>query len=214
MKLAPTTTNAQVLDNMMARLGNRQSPKLRGSVLFELNNKINLLEGGALLPWFLQKEWAFQLVVNQITYDLPADFLREEEEGALRVSYQGRPIAFVGKVAKEDLVYEGDDPALCYTLFGEKLQIAPTPDTTYDCVLEYLAASTDVTDTGVPVSNVWLLNAYNFVTYGALVAIANFHVQDPEMAARFEREEAKARDALWRTHEARQHTNRDYKIED
>lgn len=212
MKIS-TLTNAQLLDLMMARLGSRQAPKLRANVLVELNHYLDDLELGPTLPWFLEDTYEFVLTIGQVAYALPDDFLREVEDGSLRISYQGQLIAQLSKSAKEDLVYEEADE-IRYTLFGDELLIAPSPDVAYQCSLEYYASSEVVADNGAPVSNKWLLHAHNLVTFGALVKVARFHIQDPEMAASFSAEETAAANRLWRQHEARQHANRDYKIED
>lgn len=214
MRLEANTTNAQVLDVMMKRLGNRQSPVVRASAVWELNRAIDQLETGAILPWFLEKEHQFQTVVGEPRYDLPADFLREYEEGALSFYYQGSLLLRTSKVAKEDLDYSSAEPTVGYSLFGGKILIAPKPDVVYDCVWEYYASSSEVVDNAQAVANVWLIYAYNWVTNAALEQIAAFHLQAPDMASGFAAKAREARDAVWRAHEARQHTNRDYKIED
>jgi hypothetical protein len=214
MKLEATVTNSQVIDNMMKRLGNRQAAPLRAQLVWELNRKIDELETAPTLPWFLEKEFVFSTVPQQASYDLPDDFLREFEEGALMFYFEGALLHKCTKSAKEDLDYISEYPEVTYTLFGEKLIISPMPDVVYDCSLEYYAGSTEIADSTSPVENVWLKNAYGWASFAALEVVASFHIQDQDMALRFAAEARRAQDAVWRMHEARQHTNRDYKIED
>jgi hypothetical protein len=214
MKLEATVTNAQVLDNMMKRLGNRQAAPLRAQLVWELNRKIDELETAPTLPWFLEKEFTFDTVPQQASYDLPGDFLREYEEGCLTFSYQGALLHKCTKSAKEDLDYTSEYPTVTYALYGDKLIISPMPDEVYNCSLEYYGGSAEISDGAAPVTNAWLLNAYGWASFAALEVVASFHIQDQDMALRFAAEARRAQDAVWRMHEARQHTNRDYKIED
>jgi hypothetical protein len=214
MRLEASITNKQVLDNMMKRLGNRQSPQLREQVLWELNRGIDLLETGATLPWFLEKEYSFQTAVDVVSYDLPADFLREYEEGKLSFYYDGKFLCALDKVAREDLDYVYIGQTGGYSLFAEKLIIAPKPDVVYDCKLEYLAETQEVLDSEAVVSNPWLKNAHAWVTHFALKQVAALHIQDDGMAAKFSALATEAERLVWKAHEARQHANRNYKIED
>ena len=48
MKLSPSTTNRQVIDLMMARLGDRAAPKLRSNVVLEFNTYVDPGIAGAV----------------------------------------------------------------------------------------------------------------------------------------------------------------------
>ena len=75
MKLSPSTTNRQVIDLMMARLGDRAAPKLRSNVVLEINTYVDGRELQALLPWFLIKETVLIFAPQEISKPLPDDFL-------------------------------------------------------------------------------------------------------------------------------------------
>jgi hypothetical protein len=213
MKLDHGVTNAEMLDNLMGRLGSRRAPPLRAALVYELNRKVDQLEAAATLPWFLEDLHIFPTVVGQQVYALPDNFLREIEEGALVLYYQGALLQQCYKVAKEDLRHVSCGE-FGYTLSGSNLILSSVPQYVYEGRWDYYAASATVVDNGAAVTNAWVINAYAWITYAALEVVASFHVQDPNMAQRFAAEAKLGQDGVWRTHEARTHTNRNYMIED
>lgn len=212
MKLSPTVTNSDMFSNLMRRLGDRKSAELRSSVVFELNNRINALEMGPTLPWFLEGEYSFTAALGVRKYDLPSDFLREPEDGRLLISQDAVTLGEATKVDYDELTLTPGQPTQ-YALYGEQLVLA-TPDGEYDCTLDYFAASEEVEDNTLYVTNPWLINAYDLTTLHCLRVIAQFHIQDPDMAIRFDMEMKEAADRFWRLVEARKHAGRSYKIED
>lgn len=197
---------------MMQRLGERKSPELRARLLFEMNQRIAQLEQGPTMPWFLQKVWSFQLAEGQQAVALPSDFLREMEEGRCIVRADGALLGESKKVAYEDLSLDVGPPTQ-YALFGESFYSSPA-DRIYDCTLDYYGATLPVADNEAVVTNSWLIFAFNFVSLYTLRLVAQFHVQNAELAARFDLELRDAADRFWRLVEGRQHANREYKIED
>jgi hypothetical protein len=213
MKLSTTVTNAQVLDNMMHRLGNRTSAELRGRVLYELNNRVDLLESGPTLPWFLESVHEFSTTSGVRRYTLPTGFIREPERGRLLVSRDGVALGESEKTDYDDLCLETGEPTQ-YALYGEWLYLGAVPNVVYDCEWNYFSESADVVDNTQIVSNPWLINAYEVTTLMALRGVAQFQIQDMDMAMRFQGELSDAKDRFWRLVEARQHSGRSYKIED
>jgi len=213
--------NTEVLNNMMKRLGNRTAPTLRATVLLELNQKIRQLEQGATIPWFLEDRWDDVCVSAQDFLPLPADFLREVEEGQFRVqNINASPVAWANVVKssyeKVDEAGSSVDPALplVYALFGVKVYFAPTPDVAYPIRLPYYKRTAEITDTNDVVSNLWLTEFYNFVTLSTLDIVAATHIRDAKLRADILPELQVAADDFWRSVEARQHVNRDYLLDD
>jgi hypothetical protein len=214
MRLPPSTTNKQVIDLMMARLGSRAAPKLRGNVLLEINTYIDGRETQALLPWFLTKQAELDFQAGDISHPLPLDFLRELEDDQPMVYVEGAFINQLKKAPMDALNFDGEGGPDVYALIAEEFYIAPKASSPLTVKFRYLAETIEILDDDQPVSNLWLKYAANVVTFGALRVIAGFQVQDPDMANRFAGEEQRALDGLWRANEARQHTNADYMIED
>jgi hypothetical protein len=213
MRLASSTTNAQVLDNMMHRLGNRTSAELRARVAFELNNGIDRLESGPTLPWFLEATNTFSTEEGVRRYALPSNFIREMERGRIVVSQNGAILGESIKVDYDDLALESGQPVE-YALLGDWIYFGGVPNGVYDCEWNYFAESGEFTDNSQPVTNSWLINAYDLTTLLTLRAVSEFQIQDIEMAARFNAELQDPQNRFWRLVEARQHAGRFYKIED
>ena len=213
MKLEASVLNSAVLDNMLQRLADRKSPELRLRLLFELNRKLDELEMKATLPWFLEDRWVAALSQGAESVALPDDFIREMEGGELKLTFSDGLL--VPKKTTEDMVdLSAVGPPQYYYLLGETLYFYPVLDRDYTMKLAYYKATEAVVDNAQPVSNLWLKNAYNYTVAATLRSFAMVHLQSDEMAVRFGTEEKVASDLLWKLHEARQHTNADYKIED
>jgi len=209
--------NSEVLDLMMKRLGDRKAQVLRAQVLIELNKKISQLEQGSTLPWFLEDRWNGQMVANQDYVDLPADFLREFEEGRFKVLNNEGKWSPLTRVSLEQLEEETDgvDPQLPagYAFFGEKVYFGPVPDKAYQFKLPIYRRSNQILDDSNEVTNKWLLNFFNYVTLEVLHIVATLHTRDFTLATNINSELLSARDTYWRAVEARMHTNRDYLLD-
>jgi hypothetical protein len=216
MRLSSTTTNKQIIDLMMARLGDRAAPKLRSNVVLEINTYVDGREMQALLPWFLVKEIELVFLPQTVSTPLPADFIRELEDDQPGVYVDGLMTHQMKKAPADKMLFDNGGPPDAYALVGEEFFIAPRASAEPATFIRfrYLAETPDILDDDQPISNVWLKYAANVVTFGALRVIAGFQIQDPDMANRFAGEEQRALDGLWRANEARQHTNADYMIED
>lgn len=214
MKLPPTVTNKQIIDVMMSRLGARTAPKLRSTIPFEINAYVDTKELQATLPWFLVKPGELAFVTGAVSAALPLDFLREVEDDQPMVYVEGAMTQVLKKTTFERLNFDGDGPPDHYAILGEEFFIAPRADSDLTVRFRYMAETGEFVDDEQVVSNPWIVYAQDLITFGTLQVIANFHIQDPDMANRFAGVEQRAADSLWRANEARQHTNADYKIED
>jgi hypothetical protein len=206
--------NSQVLDLMIQRMGNRKNFS-RDTLLLEMNSKIQELEVGSFLPWFLEGMWE-EAGVDVPSLSLPEDFLQEVEDGKLElVSEVGkfiypkkRPFEKVQEVWQ---VYpEGGEPRI-YAIWGGQLHLAPRPVAPYVLSLPYFKQTPEVADGEEEVTS-WLKHALNFITYATLVDVSSNNLRDTEAANRFSSLAGKAYSTLYRHNEARQHTNADYNI--
>lgn len=213
--------NSEALALIMKRLGNRNSPTLRATALEELNVKIQELELGPTLPWFLETRWEDVTVANQDYLPLPADFLREVEDGRFKIrNTTVNPSTWVRltKVSLEKMEDETDNAAaqlpLGYALFGERVYFGPLPDQAYAIKLPYFAKSPAVVDNTADITNKWLLNFFNYLTFEVIDVLAREHIRDQGLVDRNDIPLRKAKDAFWRAIEARQHTNMEYLLTD
>jgi hypothetical protein len=217
--------NSEVLDLMMARLGDRRAPLLRARLLIELNQKIRELEKGAVIPWFLETRYEGVTVIDQDSITVPTNFLREVEDGRFRVQNIGgawKPLKKIplerlerlaeGWDCEEQIPPENSIP-LVYSLNGNRFYFAPTPDAVYPLRVQIYTRSTAIADTAVEVTNSWLLEYFNYTTLSALSIVANLHAQSMEVAQKIDKELKLAADSFWRDVEARQHVNMDYLLD-
>lgn len=207
--------NSEALDLMIKRLGNRKNFP-REELLMELNLKIKEKERGSFLPWFLEATHEVEIVPPASYIELPADFLREFEGGQLELvtaaGYTTYPVKRSYEVITQtykDYVEAG--PPGAYAIYGGRLYLAPRPDTTYLVSLPYLRKSAEVVDDATEVSD-WLAEAFNFITYAALMDIAANNLKDDNSAQKFSGLANAAFVELYKYHESRQHTNADYNI--
>jgi hypothetical protein len=207
-------TNKELIDLMMARLGGRTAPALRSRLVIELNEKIRQLETGSILPWFMEDKFVGDTVANQDYVDLPADFVREVEEGRFKIKNTENKWGRLIKASYEDLEDETEnyDAALPegYALFGDKIYFGPVPDLAYSFKLPYFKRTGEVIDNTSAVTNSWLLEFHHYVTLATLKVVASMHIQSAEIMQKIDPELQTAYDIFWRTIEARKHTNMEY----
>lgn len=207
-------TNAEVLDQAMARLGNRRSDTLRASVLSEINTAIDDLERGKFFPWFLQDIAELSISVGDTYKALPSNFAREEEETRpYYVDSEGNTQYLTKRFYA---VLQGETPLkhlTYYAIRGNNIhfQLAATGAVTL--YVPYYARQTgNMGDNSAEVSNLWLINARNWVLGKALTVVASNVLQNKELAGRMAAFEKKAMDDIFVYHESREHTNHDYEV--
>lgn len=211
-------TNAEVITNMMDRLGSRSALVLRGKVLYELNEKIRQYDSAALLPWFNESRITGNFVAAQDYIAVPSNFVREVEEGEFKVKTLDGVWKKIFKVSLEKLEAETENaiPAFPegYAIYGDRFYFGPIPDAAYEYKFPVYIRTNVILDNNSAVTNPWLLEFYNLMTFETLDIVARVHVQSDELANKFRQPLAEARDSFVRTVEARKHANMDYLLTD
>ena len=74
------TTNSELIDQAMGRLGGRTSTRLRADLVSEVNTTIDNFEQGTFIPWFLEATATLDIVADDTFVTLPEDFAIEADE--------------------------------------------------------------------------------------------------------------------------------------
>lgn len=210
-------TNAELVTRILQRLGNRSSAELRDYAVLEVQTKIQEYELGPVLPWFLETEATLTTAAGTESVSLPADFLREVEDGALIIydpagDYEELRKLSLDRIRREVKGEENGFPK-AYAILGDKIYLAPVPDAIYTLKLSYFKKSPAFTDSADP-TTYWCKEASNLVIFGAAAQIAAVHILNAELATALVTLEKRALDALYVATEARINTNQDFNIED
>ena len=205
------------LNAMMRRLGRRTEAQLRTDCLDELNALIDEIENGPFFPFFLEAEDTSLVTVASVrTVALPTDFGLEIEESAFRIKNADGDFKYPNKMSKEEIdgKYLNADPDFptAYAIFGNDIYLGPTPDVVYTMALPYYkttgALADDATD-----DPLWLKHAFNWVCNEAGSSVADLVMQNQKLADRLMLRAVKAKKALWKQHNAREHINKKYVVE-
>lgn len=207
------TTNSELLDQAMSRLGQRASTRVRADVLAEINTTIDRLERNPFLPWFLEKDATLSVVANDTSVALPSDFLREAEESRPYYVLDSK-VHYLTKRLFAALPGEDDATSVkFYAIRGETFYFRMAADQSYTITLSYYAAQTgNLVDDASTVSNLWLTKAHDWVVNEALTKVAAFHVQNEKLAILLKGDASAARKELYGYHEARINENQDFVV--
>lgn len=205
-------TNAEVIDLMMKRLGDRRATVLRAQVLKELNAKIFQLEQGDTLPGFLIEDMTSLVTVADQDYiAVPTGFIREVEEGEFEMQNSEGSWFELKKIARDKqrryFRELGTGFPETYALFGNRFYFGYTPDAVYSIRTQLYMHTSPIVDNQDEVTNPWLVQFLNFTTFSALMVIAATHVHSNELIQRFTPEYQVAKDTYWRFIEAQENTN-------
>ncbi len=206
------TTNSELLDNALSRLGQRKSTRVREDTIAEINEAIDNLERGSFFPWFLQKTVTLSFVSGDSFKPLPADFAIEQED--TRPFYtQESAIFYLTKRFFGTLQGEAPTFVKFYAVHGNDFHIRMPAEKDYSITVLYNARTGGgfVDDTN-DVSNLWLIDAKEWVLSMALAKVARFHLQNTPLAADFVGMEAKAKRDLYNYHESRVNLNQDFEV--
>lgn len=210
-------TNAEMFDLIMKRLGNRTSPTLRATVVQEINEKIRFLDQADEPAWFQEEIWTPSTVANQGYLDLPADYIRDNDEGEPEI-YNGTVYDRIVKVGYNLLRKQTANatPAIPegFALYGEKVYFGPTPDAVYLFRLPYFKRTEVVADNSSAISNKWAVNFFNFLTLSTIDIVARTHTRDMKVVQSISQELQVAADKMYKAIEARVHAGREYILDD
>lgn len=206
------TTNAELLNQAMSRLGQRKSTRVRADVVTEINTAIEVLERGTFRPWFLEKTATLAVVKDDTFAALPTDFLIEAEEVRPYFVLEGK-VHYLTKRFYGMLVGETPPEVRYYAIRGNDFHFRRPADIAYSIIVPYYAQTNDLlVDDTTDVSNPWLLNAQDWVFGKALGVVAAFHVHNQELAVNFSAAERQAKSDIYIFHEARINENQDFEV--
>ncbi len=205
-------TNASVLDLAMSRLGQRESTKLRASVLLEINAAIDMLERGTFFPWFLEKTASLSFAVNDTFKALPTLFAIEADESRPYFTLEGT-VFYLTKRFHAALQAEVPNTIRLYAILGNDLHIRKAADVAFTLSVPYHERVTgNLVDDGTAITNLWLIDAKDWVIYEALTIVAAVIVQNDTLAQKMVALAQKAKSDLYIFHEARININQDFVV--
>lgn len=179
----------KILDLLMVQLGNLSDATVRGNILLEMNLQQDVLEGGPFKPWFLiSTEQQLNVVANTRDILLPTGFLHEVDELKLFIidsdgAYQ--PMTKKEYYQLEDewgLAATGELPRE-YAIVGKYLVPFPLPLVSTTIRGRFYMRQPDLVD-GID-DNDWSAEAPDLLIAATGEAVAQKHLQNPELGAVF-----------------------------
>ena len=205
-------TNASVLDLAMSRLGKRASTRLRADVLLEINAAIDRLERGTFFPWFLEKTASLSFVIDDTFKAMPSDFAVEADESRPYFTLEGT-VFYLTKRFHAALQAEVPNEIRFYAILGNDLHIRKAADIAFTLSVPYYARVTgNFVDDAADISNLWLIDAKDWVIYEALTTVAAVIVQNDALAIKMTTLAQKAQRDLYVFHESRVNINQDFVV--
>lgn len=208
------TTNAELIDQWMSRLGQRTSTRVRADLVAEVNSAIRNLESEAFMPWFLQSTLTLNVAIDESFRLLPTDFVIEREGTRPYYVLEGT-VYYLRKMISGAIfghVTENTRPTR-YSIIGNEFHFRPVADQAYAINIPYYAKTGGgIAYDQAEVDNLWLLNAEDWVAYKALKTTAGFHLQNTQKAADFAQMEHSEKLSIYKLHQAREAQNQDYEV--
>lgn len=206
------STNRELIDQAMGRLGQRTSTRIRANVIEEVNTAIDDLERGTFFPWFLEKTATLDVMSEDSFINLPADFAIEADETRPYYVREGT-VFYLTKRFYGTLIGEVSTSLKYYAVRGTEFHFRMAADKEYSIIVPYYAKTVDpLVDTTDDVSNLWLLEAKNWVLGKALGLVASTNLQNPNLAKTFAVLEFKSKTDIYNYHEARVNQNQDFEV--
>lgn len=208
------TTNAQLIDQAMSRLGQRTSTRVRADVVTEINTTIDTLERGTFIPWFLEQTATLSIVSGESMKALPSDFTIEADESRPYWIDADGETQFMTKRFYGALPGEHDATKVqFYAIRGSEFHFRMVADASYTIYVPYYAKQTgNLADNDSTVSNLWLIDAKEWVLGDALQRVAAFHLHNAELATMHNLAAQRAQRELFNFHEARVNKNQDFEV--
>lgn len=205
-------TRDDVVTLLALNLGNRTD--LNDAIILQmmLQQETQLEGSGRFQPWFLITERAFNtMTIGESRLALPDDFLMEVEEQGLWIFDAAGGTHELLKGSEQDLLreYKDTDPGQpqAYSMAGHHITVYPAPDWEYPAFFRYAAQDQKLSTN---IENNWLKYASDLMIAVVGKEIAGKTLQNDKLAATYERDILPAWERLYRLHESRAHTNRDY----
>jgi len=185
---------------------------VRADVLAEINATIDRLERGTFIPWFLEKTASLSFAVDDTLQPLPSDFAIEADESRPYYTLSGTVFYLTKRFAA---AIQGETPnSVCfYAISGTNFLIRKAADIAYTISVPYYGRVTgDLVDNATAVSNLWLLDAKDWVLYEALTTVAAIQIQNDKLSQKMTVFAAGAKREVYNFHEARININQDFVV--
>jgi hypothetical protein len=206
------TTNAQLIDQAMSRLGQRKSTRVRSDIVSEINTAINTLERGDFHPWFLEETATLSVVSGESFKVLPTDYLIEADDSRPYFIESGTTY-FLTKRFYGVLMGETPPELRFYAIRGEEFHFRMVADKAYTIYVPYYAKQTgNLVDDDTVVSNKWLIEAFDWTISEALKVVASVHLHSTELAQTHAAIALRAKRDIFKHHEARVNKNQDFEV--
>jgi len=209
-------TNAELITSILFHVGRRMA--YRAEALAMAKSWVNMRELGNFLPWFLETESSgLVTVAEQDWIALPADFLREYDEGIMLITdADGAEQKLVKTPSLDRLFSEEDDDSgfpKGYYLFRNRIYLRPIPDSIFSVRFFYHGKSTVLDDSNTE-ATYWGKYADSALIFGAATIFAGTVLQNEKLARTLSSLEERAIGELMVMDEARKHAAQAYGIED
>lgn len=185
-------TNNQLIQLILGRLGKRQGNSyLAGVVLSEIQLFLDQMERTQEeLPWFLETVDERSLTAEQFYLDLPSNFIKEIEETSMILTDPDSGEVFecakrIPSVVRSRIAACSSGKPNCYAIEGNRWLFAPRPMKAYQLSIPYGRKSAIVLANDQEISD-WMLYATQAVTHTIQQIVAAEHLQDMEMASKYQ----------------------------
>lgn len=208
-------TNKALIDQWMSRLGQRTSTRVREDLVSEVVSAIQDLEAEPFIPWFLQATASLNFAADDSFKSLPNDFAIEREGSRPYYVLEGTTYFLTKMVSGAIYGYTTEKTRpVRYSLVGDEFHIRPVADQSYTIYVPYYAKTDGAgfSDDSVDVSNIWLLEAREWVANKALAIVAGQHLQNERMEQKFFALEGRHKRKVYNKHIAREAQNQDYEV--
>jgi len=197
------------------RLGKRTDMLDTIRLELQLAQENDLELNGRFRPWFLLSEFAYvTVIVDEQRLPLPTDFLQEYDDGTLWIwneaSGDWDRMEKKSFEVLEDLYGTDKGVPAYYSLDNQYFNLWPIPSDEYRLRMRYYQRDDSFLELPDVQENRWLKNIPNLLMAQAGVRLAGQHLQDTELASKFQAEIGPQWDNLFTTHEAQKHINREY----
>lgn len=201
------------------RLGNRQDTDFDEIIELEATEAqaTQIEQNGLFFPFFLESDFStVSTGVGSEFVILPSDFLAESEDHSWSILVEGTYVP-LDKVRYDEMdaqfAEEARGTPRYFSLGLDTISLRPVPDKVYTIRFKYFASDTpfnSLPDTGenriLRYASDWLMAATGRV-------VAGEHLHDDVLMQKFDAQLAEAKARIMTLHEAREHTNRTYRME-
>lgn len=208
----------EFIDLLALRCENRQDPDWDIIVNAEASNvQRNEIEAnGQIYPWFLESEWAqASTVKGEERLPLPLDFLSEIEGQVMQIQVDGvwRDLEKRRYDEMIQIYRQCEGVPAMYDLVGINIVFAPIPDKEYPVRMRCFRRDVPFNQLGDGDTNLILTHASDWLLACTGRVIAANHLHNDVLSAKFDllKQEASAR--VFAISQAREHTNRTYRME-